>query len=177
VKHGILRSLARRGIDIIRLPYDCGSREVLEFKPNGVVVSNGPGDPKKCMNTAMSIKEIVDEGVPVMGICLGTQILTLCAGGDTYKLKYGHRSQNQPVRDLETGRCYITTQNHGYAVDPDSLKDTGLCVWYNNANDNTVEAVRHKCSPAFGFQWHPEGEPGPFDTEFLFDYFLKLGER
>jgi len=177
VKHGILRSLVRRGIDTIRVPYDFSSKEILEFKPYGVVVSNGPGDPKKCAKTAMCVRGLVDEGVPVMGICLGTQILTLSMGGDTYKLKYGHRSQNQPALDLETGRCYITTQNHGYAVDPESLENTGLRVWYINANDRTVEAVRHKCSPAVGFQWHPEAEPGPFDTEFLFDYFLKLGGR
>jgi len=177
VKNGILRSLVRRGIDVIRVPYDFDSKEIVEFKPYGVVVSNGPGDPKKCAKTAMCVRELVDDGVPVMGICLGTQILTLSMGGGTYKLKYGHRSQNQPALDLETGRCYITTQNHGYAVDPASLKDTGLRVWYINANDRTVEAVRHTRSPAFGFQWHPEAEPGPFDTEFLFDYFLKLGGR
>jgi carbamoyl-phosphate synthase small subunit len=177
VKYGILRSLVRRGIDIIRVPYGFSSEEILEFKPYGIVVSNGPGDPKKCAKTATCVRDLVDEGIPVMGICLGTQILTLSMGGDTYKLKYGHRSQNQPALDLETGRCYITTQNHGYAVDPESLKDTGLRVWYINANDSTVEAVRHERSPAFGFQWHPEGEPGPFDTEFLFNYFLKLGGR
>jgi carbamoyl-phosphate synthase small subunit len=110
----------------------------------------------------------------VLGICLGTQLLTLGLGGDTYKMKYGHRSQNQPVLDLVTGRCYITTQNHGYAVNPDSVEDTDLSVWFVNANDRTVEAVKHKRNPVFGVQWHPEGKPGPLDTEFLFDHFLKL---
>lgn len=175
VKHGILRSLLRRRIDVVRVPYDFSSREILEYKPSGVVISNGPGDPKKCMQTTESVKELIEEGVPVMGICLGTQILALGLGGDTFKLKYGHRSQNQPSLDLVTQRCYITTQNHGYAVDPDSLKDTDLETWFVNANDQTVEAVRHKNRRAYGFQWHPEAEPGPYDTEFLFDEFLKLG--
>lgn len=177
VKNGILRSLVRRGIDVARVPYDFSSKEILEYRPYGVVISNGPGDPKKCVKTAACVKELVDEGVPVMGICLGTQILTLSMGGDTYKLKYGHRSQNQPALDLETRRCYITTQNHGFASNVDSMEETDLQVWFVNANDGTVEAVRHKHSPAFGFQWHPEAEPGPFDTEFLFDEFLKLGGR
>ena len=175
VKYGILRSLVRRGVEVVRLPYNFSSKEILEYKPIGVVVSNGPGDPKKCVKTAMCTRELVEEGVPVLGICLGTQVLTLGMGGDTFKLKYGHRSQNQPALDLETGRCYITTQNHGYAVDPDSVKETDLSVWFINANDHTVEGVRHKRNPAFGVQWHPEAEPGPLDTEFLFDDFLKQG--
>jgi carbamoyl-phosphate synthase small subunit len=175
VKYGILRSLLRRGVDVIRVPYDFSAKEILEYKPNGVVISNGPGDPKKCNRTMECVKELIEEDIPVMGICLGTQILALSLGGDTYKLKYGHRSQNQPALDLATGRCYITTQNHGYAVDPDSLKGTGLETWFINANDETVEAIKHDVRPAFGFQWHPEAEPGPYDTEFLFDEFLKLG--
>ncbi|MGD0028431.1 MAG: glutamine-hydrolyzing carbamoyl-phosphate synthase small subunit [Candidatus Bathyarchaeia archaeon] len=177
VKHGILRSLLRRGIDVVRVPYDFSAKEILEYKPNGIVISNGPGDPKKCGRTMESAKELVDEGIPVMGICLGAQILALGLGGDTYKLKYGHRSQNQPALDLLTKMCYITTQNHGYAVDPDSLKGTDLETWFINANDKTVEAIKHKSKPALGFQWHPEAEPGPYDTEFLFDAFLKLGGR
>jgi|SRR5271157_421931 len=174
VKHGILRSLLRRGIDVVRVPYDFSAREILEYRPLGVVISNGPGDPKKCVETAECVKELIAEGVSLMGICLGTQILALGLGGDTYKLKFGHRSQNQPALDLLTRNCYITTQNHGYAVDPDSLKHTELETWFVNANDQTVEAVRHKNGRAFGFQWHPEGEPGPYDTEFLFGEFLKL---
>jgi carbamoyl-phosphate synthase small subunit len=123
------------------------------------------------------VKRLIDENIPLMGICLGTQLLALGLGGDTYKLKYGHRSQNQPALDLETNRCYITTQNHGYAVDPVSLEATDLETWFINANDHTVEAIRHRRNHAFGFQWHPEAEPGPYDTEFLFDEFLKFGER
>jgi carbamoyl-phosphate synthase small subunit len=175
VKYGILRNLLKRGLEVVRVPYDLSSREILEYKPHGVLISNGPGDPKKCAKTARCARELVEERVPVLGICLGTQVLTLGMGGDTYKLKFGHRSQNQPALDLETGRCYITTQNHGYAVNPDSLKDTDLSLWFINANDETVEAVKHKSLRAFGVQWHPEGKPGPLDTEFLFDDFLKSG--
>jgi carbamoyl-phosphate synthase small subunit len=111
-----------------------------------------------------------------MGICLGAQILTLALGGDTYKLKFGHRAQNQPARDLKTNRCYITTQNHGYAVENESLKKTPLEAWFMNPNDKTVEGVKHKSKPVFAVQWHPEASPGPYDTEFLFDMFAKSME-
>lgn len=177
VKYGILRSLLRRRIAVVRVPYNFSSEEIIEYHPDGVVISNGPGDPKKCAKTLECVKRLIDENIPLMGICLGTQLLALGLGGDTYKLKYGHRSQNQPALDLETNRCYITTQNHGYAVDPVSLEATDLETWFINANDHTVEAIRHRRNHAFGFQWHPEAEPGPYDTEFLFDEFLKFGER
>ncbi len=172
VKAGILRNLFRRRVDVIRVPYNLSSGEILEYKPMGVVVSNGPGDPKKCVETIEAVRELVEEGIPVMGICLGNQILALALGGDTYKLKYGHRSQNQPAYDLETGRCYITTQNHGYAVKAEPLEHTGLKVWFINANDKTVEGIRYKNGKTFAVQWHPEASPGPYDTEFLFEMFL-----
>jgi len=120
-----------------------------------------------------AVAHFIEEGIPVMGICLGNQVISLAAGGDTYKLKYGHRSQNQPAYDLETGRCYITTQNHGYAVKAESLKGTGLKVWFINANDKTIEGVRHENGRTFAVQWHPEASPGPYDTEFLFDLFIE----
>ena len=177
VKYGILRSLLRRGVNVLRVPYQLSAEEILEYHPMGVVISNGPGDPKRCVKTVECVRELLDYGIPIMGICLGSQILALALGGDTYKLKYGHRSQNQPALDLKTGRCYITTQNHGYAVNPSSLQDTQLEVWFINANDQTVEGVKHRRRPAFGVQWHPEACPGPYDTEFLFDVFLKSAER
>jgi carbamoyl-phosphate synthase small subunit len=176
VKYGILRNLLRRGFDVVRVPYDYSVEQILAYKPDGVIISNGPGDPKQCVKTVEAVRELIDESMPMMGICLGTQILALAVGGDTYKLKYGHRSQNQPALDLETGRCYITTQNHGYTVQRDSIKDTGLEEWFMNANDKTVEGVKHKTKPAFALQWHPEASPGPYDTEFLFDRFKKLAE-
>jgi carbamoyl-phosphate synthase small subunit len=174
VKYGILRNLLKRGFDVMRVPYDFSAEEILEYKPDGVIISNGPGDPKQCTRTIESVRELVEEATPIMGICLGTQILALALGGDTYKLKYGHRSQNQPALDLKTKRCYITTQNHGYTAERDSLKDTGLEVWFMNANDKTVEGIKHKNKPAFALQWHPEASPGPYDTEFLFDRFRKF---
>ncbi len=176
VKYAILRNLLKRGFNVIRVPYDFSAEEILEYKPDGVIISNGPGDPKQCTKTIESIRELVAEDTPIMGICLGTQILALALGGDTYKLKYGHRSQNQPAYDLETGRCYITTQNHGYTAKRESLKDTDLVEWFINVNDKTVEGVKHKSKPAYALQWHPEASPGPYDTEFLFDRFQKLAE-
>jgi carbamoyl-phosphate synthase small subunit len=174
VKYGILRNLLKRKINVLRVPSDSSAKEILEYNPNGIIVSNGPGDPKKCVKTIHCVRELVEEGIPIMGICLGTQILALAMGGDTYKLKYGHRSQNQPVLDLKTSRCYITTQNHGYAVDLDSLKGTNLEAWFMNANDKTVEGVKHKSKSTFAFQWHPEASTNPYETEFLFDEFLKF---
>jgi len=172
-KASILRNLFKHRVDVVRVPYDFSAQEIIEFKPNGVVMTNGPGDPKKCEKTIETVRELFQEEVAIMGICFGNQILSLALGGDTYKLKYGHRSQNQPAYDLETGRCYITTQNHGYAVDAESLEGTGLKVSFINANDKTVEGVTHKDGKAFAVQWHPEASPGPYDTEFIFDAFLR----
>ena len=173
-KYGILRTLLKRGINVVRVPYNFSAEEIQEYDLDGVIVSNGPGDPKKCVKTIQCVQRLVAEDIPIMGICLGTQILALALGGDTFKLKYGHRSQNQPALNLETSRCYITTQNHGYSVSLDSLNETALEVWFINANDKTVEGIRHKNKPAFALQWHPEASPGPYETEFLFDEFLKL---
>lgn len=174
VKAGILRDLLACKMDVVRVPYDFTVEQILDFKPDGIVLSNGPGDPKllpkRCTET---VKQLVVKGVTTMGICQGTHVLSLALGGDTYKLKYGHRSQNQPVYDLKTGRCYITTQNHGYATRAESLKGTDLEVWFVNANDKTVEGTKHKDSKTFAVQWHPEASPGPFDTVFLFDKFLR----
>jgi len=175
VKYSIIRNLLKRGISVVRVPYDYSAKEIMEYKPSGVFLSNGPGDPKKCAKTIDSVRELVEK-VPLMGICLGAQILTLSLGGDTYKLKYGHRSQNQPALDLKTNRCYITTQNHGYAIANESIKKTPLETWFVNPNDKTVEGVKHKSKPVFAVQWHPEASPGPYDTGFLFDAFAKMLE-
>jgi len=175
VKFSIIRNLLKRGISVVRVPYDFSAKEIMEYHPDGIFLSNGPGDPKKCVQTIESVRELVEK-VPLMGICLGAQILTLAVGGDTYKLKYGHRSQNQPALDLNTNRCYITTQNHGYAIDTECFCRIPLEPWFVNANDKTVEGVKHKTKPVFAVQWHPEASPGPYDTEFLFDTFAKMME-
>lgn len=172
VKNNIIRNLLKRGVDVIRVPYDFSAEQILAYKPDGVFLSNGPGDPKKCVKTVESVRELVEKA-PVMGICLGAQILALSQGGDTYKLKFGHRSQNQPALDIKSKRCYITTQNHGYAIDTECFCRIPLEPWFLNANDKTVEGVKHKNKPVFAVQWHPEASPGPYDTEFLFDAFVK----
>ncbi len=175
VKYSIIRNLLKRGINVIRVPYDTSSSEIMAYNPDGVFLSNGPGDPKRCTETIKCIRELIEK-VPLMGICLGAQILALSMGGDTYKLKFGHRAQNQPALDLNSKRCYITTQNHGYAIDLDSLKKTPLEPWFINPNDKTTEGVKHRNKPVFAVQWHPEASPGPYDTELLFDKFAKTLE-
>ncbi len=175
VKNNILRNLLKRGINVVRVPYDCSAKEILDYKPNGIFVSNGPGDPKKCEPTIRAVRELVDV-LPTMGICLGNQILMLAMGGDTYKLKFGHRSQNQPALDLKTNRCYITTQNHGYAIEMNCIEKSPLDCWFVNADDKTVEGIKHRTKPVFAVQWHPEASPGPYDTGFLFDEFKRKME-
>ena len=148
----------------------------MEYKPSGVLITNGPGDPKRVKDTITTVSVLIEENMPAMGICFGNQIISLACGGDTYKLKYGHRSQNQPCVDLNTGRCYITAQNHGYAVSQESLADTDLEVWFLNVNDKTVEGVRHKTRNVLSVQFHPEHAAGPVDTRYLFDLFLNTLE-
>ncbi len=174
VKHSIIRHLRKRDLTVIRVPYNTPAEGIFEYDPKGVVLSNGPGDPTICADTIRATKTLLESGIPIMGICLGVQILALALGAKTFKLKYGHRSQNQPVVDCENGRAYVTTQNHGYAVDRDSLEASGAKLWFLNANDHTVEGFRLTDKPVFAVQWHPEASPGPRDTEFLFDDFAKL---
>jgi carbamoyl-phosphate synthase small subunit len=173
VKYGILRNLLACGVNVVRVPYDYSVDDILEFEPSSIVITNGPGDPKKCTTTIETTKELLDIEIPILGICLGMQILALAAGGDTYKLKFGHRAVNHPCLDLKTGRCYITTQNHGYSVGSSSIDKTPFEVRFVNANDRTVEGIQHRNKSIMGVQWHPESSPGPYDTQFLFDQFAR----
>ena len=176
-KFGIIRSLMSRDVNVVRVPYDFSVDKIMDFNPSGVLISNGPGDPKTCKSTVETIKKLLETNLPIMGICLGNQILALAAGGDTYKLKFGHRGQNHPCIDVSTNKCYITSQNHGFSVYPDSLKNTEFEEFIVNANDKTNEGIKHKTKPVFGVQFHPEASPGPYETEFLFDKFLKEVKR
>ncbi len=172
VKNNIIRSLLGRGVSVIRFPYDYNIFNS-KYSFDAIVISNGPGDPKLATRTIEIVRKALYYPFPILGICLGNQILTLAAGGDTYKLKYGHRSQNQPCLLLNSKRCYITSQNHGYAVKEESLPK-GWYPWFRNANDFTNEGIRHSKRPFMAVQFHPEAAPGPTDTGFLFDEFLSL---
>jgi len=173
VKYGILRSLLAKGARVVRVPYDFPADKILALNPRGVVISNGPGDPKIDLATIATTRSLMETELPIMGICLGAQILGLAAGAETYKLKFGHRAVNHPCMDLETGRCFITTQNHGYTIDRNSLESTDFLANFVNINDKTVEGIRHRKKPFLGVQWHPESSPGPYDTRFLFDRFFE----
>lgn len=169
VKNNIIRAFLGRDISVIRVPYDY---DFTSIECNGIMLSNGPGDPKMCQTTVENTKVAMEQGIPTLGICLGSQILGLAAGMDTYKLKYGHRSHNQPVNEAGTNRSYITSQNHGYAVDSSTLP-LDWREWFTNDNDGTNEGVIHIAKPFFGTQFHPEASPGPDDTEFIFDMFVR----
>lgn len=168
-KYNIPRSLLKRDVTVKIVPWDW---DLSKEKFDGVLISNGPGDPKMCDTTVVNVRRLLADDVPTFGICLGNQVLALAAGGDTFKLKYGHRGQNQPCVQVGTKRCFITSQNHGYAVDSAALPD-GWEPLFFNANDGTNEGVRHKSKPFFGVQFHPEASPGPLDTGYLFDEFIK----
>lgn len=169
VKLNIIRSLLNRGVKVITVPWNFDIFS-LEEKIDGVVVSNGPGDPKMCDITIETVKKIMAKKIPLLGICLGNQILALASGGDTYKMKFGHRGQNQPCIMVGTKRCYLTTQNHGFAI---GKIPKGFRPWFVNANDDTNEGIIHEKLPFMSVQFHPEATPGPVDTGWVFDEFLK----
>lgn len=171
-KKNILRSLLRRGCDVVVVPWDSTVESILKFKPDGVMLSNGPGDPKDVPSTLPVIRKL-QETVPLMAICMGHQLFALANGADTEKLKFGHRGGNHPVKDLKSGRTYMSSQNHGYAVTLDSIKKSSLELTQINLNDGTVEGLAHQTLPAFSVQYHPEAYPGPEDTQWLFDAFLQ----
>lgn len=172
-KHGILRELTKRDCQITVVPYNYSAEDILRLRPDGIMLTNGPGDPKDVPEAVEMVKGILGK-VPIFGICLGHQLLSLACGADTEKMKFGHRGANHPVKDLENDKTYLTSQNHSYAVNPATLEGTELELTQIAINDGTVEGVRHTVYPAFSVQYHPEASPGPEDTNYLFDKFLKL---
>lgn len=175
-KRNIARQLQKRDCEVIVVPCDTKAKEILELKPDGIMLSNGPGDPKENVDIIKEIKKLYDTDIPIFAICLGHQLMALATGANTYKLRYGHRGGNHPVKDLETGRTYISSQNHGYAVDESTL-DKSVCVpAFVNVNDGTNEGLRYINKKIFTVQYHPEACPGPRDSSYLFDKFIKMME-
>ncbi len=175
IKRNILRMLAERGCRLTVVPAQTPASEVLKHAPDGVFLSNGPGDPEPCDYAISAIREIVDSGVPVFGICLGHQLLALASGARTVKMKFGHHGANHPVQDLTSGEVMITSQNHGFAVDEANMPDT-LRATHRSLFDGSLQGIHRNDQPAFSFQGHPEGSPGPHDVSPLFDYFITLIE-
>lgn len=174
VKNNILRNLVDRNIQVISVPYDHSYEQIMAFKPDGVFISNGPGDPVKCRSAITVSREILKNNIPTMGICLGNQIIALGAGGSSYKLKYGHRGGNKTVINPKTKQCYITSQNHGFCVK--DFEGGGFNEYLTNIDDNSNEGLIHETKPIFAVQFHPEASPGPLDSLYLFDKFIEIME-
>ncbi|MCT4606584.1 MAG: glutamine-hydrolyzing carbamoyl-phosphate synthase small subunit [Marinisporobacter sp.] len=171
IKKNILNNLQHRNCDITVFPYNTSYEEIMKINPEGVLLSNGPGNPEEATEAVDTVKKIIKK-VPTFGICMGHQVLALAVGGKTYKMKYGHRGGNHGVYDIKRDRAYITSQNHGYAVDRKSIEESGMEITHINLNDDTVEGMKHKELPVFSVQFHPEGAPGPTDSTYLFDKFI-----
>jgi carbamoyl-phosphate synthase small subunit len=176
VKYNILRSLRDWNCEVVVLPASSSVESILSYRPDGILLSNGPGDPEGVPYAIETVRQLIGKK-PIFGICLGHQLLGLALGGKTFKLKFGHRGANQPVKDLKTGRVMITSQNHGFCVDPDSLNPDEIELTQINLNDHTSEGMRHKRLPIFSVQYHPEASPGPHDTQNLFGEFVKMMEK
>ena len=173
-KYSIIRNIIKSGYKAVLLPWDSSYEDIMKYNPAGVIISNGPGDPAHCQETIQTATKLIDTSTPTLGICLGNQILALAAGAKTFKLKFGHRAQNKPCKDLNNGQTYITTQNHGYGIRPESLKGSGFRIWFSNIDDTTVEGIEHDEKPIVAVQFHPEASPGPYDCTFVFDRFWEL---
>ena len=175
-KDNIARSLLQRGCQVTIYPADTTAEEIIGDKPDGIMLSNGPGDPKECVEIIRELKKLYETDIPIFAICLGHQLMALAAGGDTYKMKYGHRGANHPVKDLETGRVYISSQNHGYVVDAEKMDSRVAVPAFVNVNDGTNEGLSYVGKFIFTVQFHPEACPGPRDSACLFDRFIKMME-
>lgn len=175
-KNNIPKSLHERGCEVTIYPAFTSAEEILAAKPDGIMLTNGPGDPKDCGSIIAEVKKLYDSDVPIFAICLGHQLMALAAGGDTHKMKYGHRGGNHPVKDLSTGRVYISSQNHGYVVDVNKMDKKKAKVSFINVNDQSVEGLDYLGKNIFTVQFHPEACPGPQDSSYLFDRFIKMME-
>ena len=176
-KKNIARSLNERGCEVTIYPSSITAEEIIASRPDGIMLSNGPGDPKACVQVIKEIRKLYETEIPIFAICLGHQLMALATGADTFKLKYGHRGGNHPVKDMETRRVYISSQNHGYAVDPESLDPQVAVPAFTNVNDGTNEGLKYVGKNIFTVQYHPEACPGPQDSSYLFDRFLKMMEE
>lgn len=174
VKSNIVRSLVKRGCTVKCFPYDASFEDMMSFSPDGIMLSNGPGDPKECTKAIAELKKIYAYGIPTFAICLGHQLMALSQGFDTYKLKYGHRGINHPVKDLASNRVYITSQNHGFVVNGETINPSVADISFISMNDGSIEGLNYKSGKVFSVQFHPEASPGPLDTGFLFDRFMNL---
>jgi len=176
-KNAILRNIRELGYKAILLPWDTTYEKIMSYNPKGVVLSSGPGDPQKCPDTIDTAKKLIENNIPTLGICLGAQIIGIAGNTETYKLKYGHRGQNKPCVNLENNQVYVTSQNHGYGITPESLEKSDFNLWFTNADDKTVEGIKHKKQNCIAVQFHPEAAPGPFDCKFVFEELKRLMEE
>ncbi len=175
-KNAILRNVREIGYNAILVPWNTTFEKIMSYSPAGVVLSSGPGDPQKCPDTVDTVKKLIENNVPTLGICLGAQIIGIAGNTETYKLKYGHRGQNKPCVNLENNQVYVTSQNHGYGIIPESLEKSDFDLWFTNADDKTVEGIKHKKQNCVAVQFHPEAAPGPNDCKFVFEELKHLME-
>ncbi len=176
-KNAILRNIRNIGYRAVLLPWNTPYETVMSYRPRGVVLSSGPGDPQRCPETIDTVRQLIRNDVPTLGICLGAQIMGIAGNAATYKLKYGHRGQNKPCLNLDNNQVYVTSQNHGYGITPESLEGSEFDLWFTNADDNTVEGIRHKTRSCIAVQFHPEAAPGPYDCRFVFEELKGLMEE
>jgi carbamoyl-phosphate synthase small subunit len=176
-KNAIIRNIRELGYNVIKVPWNTSIEKIESLNPEGVIISNGPGDPEFCQETIKTAKTLIEKNIPMLGICLGAQIIGIAGGAETYKLKYGHRGQNKPCINIEDNQVYVTSQNHGYCINPDSLENSEFDLWFTNADDKTVEGIKHKDKKCIAVQFHPEASPGPYDCKFIFDKLKKLMEE